>query len=102
MERAAFSPLWLVVWHGAERARQPSGAGVQVRGGGRQLLDAAADATGLEPACCAAWPTQLTVIRCTPGVSPRRQYPRTSVWHRVKAPIKAGQEALLNGDFSFG
>ncbi|EFN55560.1 hypothetical protein CHLNCDRAFT_134034 [Chlorella variabilis] len=31
-----------------------------------------------------------------------RQYPRTSVWHRVKAPIKPGKEAVVNGDCSFG
>ncbi|PSC69341.1 F-box protein [Micractinium conductrix] len=31
-----------------------------------------------------------------------RQYPRSSVWHRVRAPIKPGQEAVLNGDCSFG
>ena len=31
-----------------------------------------------------------------------RQYPRSSVWHRVKAPIKPGREAVVNGDCSFG
>lgn len=31
MEGPPLPPLWLVVWHRAERARQPSSAGVQVR-----------------------------------------------------------------------
>lgn len=31
-----------------------------------------------------------------------RQYPRSSVWHRVRAPIKPGAEAVVNGDWSFG
>ncbi|KAL4430557.1 hypothetical protein ABPG77_005797 [Micractinium sp. CCAP 211/92] len=31
-----------------------------------------------------------------------RQYPRSSVWHRVRAPIKPGAEAAVNGDWSFG
>ncbi|KAL4436961.1 hypothetical protein ABPG75_004100 [Micractinium tetrahymenae] len=31
-----------------------------------------------------------------------RQYPRSSVWHRVRAPIKPGAEAVVNGDWTFG
>lgn len=50
---------------------------------------------------CKASPLE-PALPCRPDVPPRRQYPRTSVWHRVKAPIKPGKEAVVNGDCSFG
>eukprot|EP00887_Chlorella_sp_A99_P008143 scaffold12.g8143.t1 len=31
-----------------------------------------------------------------------RQYPRSSAWHRVRAPLQAGKEAVLNGSPQFG
>lgn len=30
------------------------------------------------------------------------QYPHSSVWRRVKAPLRPGEEAVVNGDTTFG
>ncbi len=64
-----------------------------------QVLEACSAALGR---CGGAW-----IFRSAPrfaACSDRtcRQYPRSSVWHRVRAPIKPGAEAAVNGDWSFG
>lgn len=142
VEGAARAPVWLVVRHGAARARQPHHPCVQV--GGWAEWEGAGPRAGRAPGSAPAgaapvaalrspWPrlqpcqpcfappgrgarTALTALQAAlhatlhaaphaaalPSPGWRRQYPRTSVWHRVKAPIKSGQEAVLNGDFSFG
>lgn len=120
MEGAPLPPLWLVVWHSAVRARQPPAPRVQVRlaglagvgsGGqpwcstrfavGRHCWPAALPSSKHDPQpACLPWPAlpyiTMTLWRWC------RQYPHTSVWHRVKAPLKPGREAVVNNDCSFG
>lgn len=105
MEGAPPAPLRLVAGHGAQRAGRPHHPHVQVcREAGEQAAPAGL-AEDRNVARCAAGgrcrcPAHRLAVCFTSDVC--RQYPRTSVWHRVKAPIRPGKETVVNGDCSFG